>query len=344
MSILDIIRELSLEISASLSSIQSLPQAEAFRNKYLARKGIIAELFSKMGEVQAEEKPLAGKALQNLRNETQARLDELLAKLSAPSVGKPTLDLTLPGYRKTVGGLHPLTKIEMEIIGIFQRMGFSVERGPEIECTLFNFDSLNTPDWHPARDERDTFYIADDLVLRTETSPVQIRGMLKKAPPVRFIAPGKVYRNDKPDPSHSPMFHQVEGLYVDRRVTFTELKGTLCEFYRALYGKDTNIRFRPHHFPFTEPSAEVDITCFLCGGKGCRLCKHSGWLEMGGSGMVHPNVFQAVCKLRGDDCYNPQEVTGFAFGLGIERTAMLRFDIDDIRLFYENDLRFLKQF
>jgi phenylalanyl-tRNA synthetase alpha chain len=222
-------------------------------------------------------------------------------------------------------------------------MGFSVERGPEVESVLFNFDLLNTPEWHPARDETDTFYISDDLVLRTETSPVQIRGMLKRRPPVRFIAPGRVYRKDKPDPSHSPMFSQVEGLYVDRKVTFADLKGTLLAFYRAMFGSGTKIRFRPHYFPFTEPSAEVDVSCFLCSGQGCRLCKQSGWLEMGGSGMVHPNVFRGVNRARGDDAYDPEKVSGFAFGLGIERIALLKFGVDDIRLFYENDLRFLKQ-
>ncbi|NQS98395.1 MAG: phenylalanine--tRNA ligase subunit alpha [candidate division Zixibacteria bacterium] len=343
MSLLEQITKLSAEFNRELDAVKTLPQAEALRNKYLSRKGLISDLFKQMKSVASEDRAAVGKALQTLKNSAQAKFDALLEDLKQAAPAIPVIDLTLPGRSRTTGGLHPLTSVEMEIISIFKRMGFSVERGPEVESTQFNFDMLNTPQWHPARDETDTFYVREDMVLRTETSPVQIRGMLRKPPPVRFIAPGRVYRNDKPDPSHSPMFNQVEGLYIDNRVTFTELKGTLLEFYRALLGRDTQVRFRPHHFPFTEPSAEVDVTCFLCAGKGCRVCKHSGWLEMGGSGMVHPNVLSAVCELRGDDVYNPEKVNGYAFGLGIERIAMLKFGVEDIRLFYENDLRFLGQ-
>jgi len=342
MSILEQISKLSAEIGSALDSAKDKQSAENIKNKYLSRKGEIASIFKLMGKVTAEERPAVGKALQELKTTAQQKYDTLIESLTQ-KISAPAVDLTMPGKRKYPGGLHILTKIENEITSIFKRMGFSIERGPEVERTDYNFDLLNTPEWHPARDETDTFYISDDWLLRTETSPVQIRGMLKKAPPVRFIAPGRVYRNDKPDPSHSPMFLQVEGLYVDKRVTMSDLKGTVLEFYRALLGKDTRIRFRPHYFPFTEPSAEVDVSCFLCGGKGCRVCKQSGWLEMGGSGMVHPNVFRSVCELRGDDVYDPEKVTGYAFGLGIERLAMLKFGVTDIRMFYENDLRFLEQ-
>ena len=342
MSILEQISKLSAEIGSALDSVEDKQSAENIKNKYLSRKGEIASMFKLMGQVSAEERPLVGKALQELKTTAQQKYDSLIESLTE-KVSAPAVDLTMPGKRKYQGGLHILTRIENEVTSIFKRMGFSIERGPEVERTDYNFDLLNTPEWHPARDETDTFYITDDWLLRTETSPVQIRGMLKEAPPVRFIAPGRVYRNDKPDPSHSPMFLQVEGLYVDKRVTMSDLKGTVQEFYRALLGKNTRIRFRPHYFPFTEPSAEVDVSCFLCGGTGCRVCKQSGWLEMGGSGMVHPNVFRSVCELRGDDAYDPEKVTGYAFGLGIERLAMLKFGVTDIRMFYENDLRFLEQ-
>lgn len=343
MSIFEQISKLSAEIDSAIAKMKTVPEADEIKSKYLSRKGEIASLFKLMGTVSAEDKPAFGKALQELKTSAEQKFDSAFAAMSAKPVSGPILDLTMPGKRRKLGGLHILTQVENEIIAIFKRMGFSVERGPEVEQTFFNFDALNTPEWHPARSETDTFYINDDLLLRTETSPTQIRGMLKKTPPIRFIGPGRVYRNDKPDPSHTPMFNQVEGLYVDEHVTMSELKGTLLEFYRALLGRDTKIRFRPHYFPFTEPSAEVDVTCFLCAGKGCRLCKNSGWIEMGGCGMVHPNVYETVCRLRGDDAYHPDKVTGFAFGLGIERLALLKFGVPDIRMFYENDLRFLRQ-
>ena len=343
MSILEQISKLSGEIEAALAQIKNKVEADTFKSKYLSRKGEVASMFKVMGQVSAEERPAVGKALQELKSNSWKKLDELLDSLETKKTAKSQVDLTLPGKCRPQGGMHILTRLEKEITSIFTRMGFSIERGPEVERTDYNFDMLNTPEWHPARDETDTFYITDDWLLRTETSPTQIRGMLKKVPPIRFIAPGRVYRNDKPDPTHTPMFNQVEGLYVDERVTMSDLKGTLLEFYRALLGKNTNVRFRPHYFPFTEPSAEVDVTCFLCGGKGCRTCKNSGWMEMGGSGMVHPKVFESVSKLRGDDAYHPDKVTGYAFGLGIERLAMLSAGVPDIRMFYENDLRFLAQ-
>ncbi len=344
MSLIEQIAELSRRIDAEIENAASPEAAEKFRAQYLSRKGEIAALFKNMGSVPPDQRPAMGKALQELRDSTQKRLEAIAGARKQQAPAAPQIDLTLPGLRGRAGGLHPLAQVEGEMIAIFKRMGFSVERGPEVESTEYNFDMLNTPEWHPARDETDTFYVADNRVLRTETSPVQIRTMLKKPPPVRFVAPGRVYRNDKPDATHTPMFNQVEGLYVDKKVTMAELKGTLLEFYRALFGEDTQIRFRPHYFPFTEPSAEVDVSCFFCGMKGCRVCKNSGWLEMGGSGMVHPNVFRAVCAKRGDDAYDPEKITGYAFGLGIERIAMLKYDVNDIRMFYENDLRFLEQF
>lgn len=344
MSIFKTIEKITQEFKNELESIKDSAAVEELRLKYLSRKGIVADLFKEMGKLIKDEKPAAGKAIQDLKKLLETDLEKLSDDFKTTSSQKPKLDLTLPGLRKFSGGLHPLTIVEQEVISIFKRMGFSVERGPEIESTLFNFDMLNTPEWHPARDETDTFYFDSNTVLRTETSPVQIRGMLKKVPPVRFIAPGRVYRNDKPDPTHTPMFSQVEGLYLDYHVTFADLKGTLFEFYKALFGKDTVTRFRPHYFPFTEPSAEVDVSCFFCKGQGCRVCKNSGWLEMGGSGMVHPNVLRSVCRMRGDNAYDPEKINGYAFGLGIERIAMLKFGVNDIRLFYENDLRFIAQF
>ena len=343
MSILEEISRISQEFAETLQAVETVQQAEALRNKYLSRKGLIAGLFKQMGDVPPKERPAVGKALQELKTNAQSKFDSLLNELQRAKPVEPQIDLTLPGKRRFTGGLHVQSKVQMEIASIFQRMGFSVEHGPEVESTKYNFDALNTPEWHPARDETDTFYVAPDMVLRTETSPVQIRGMLRKPPPVRFIAPGRVYRNDKPDPSHSPMFCQVEGLYIDRHVTFAELKGTLLEFYRALLGKDTKVRFRPHYFPFTEPSAEVDVSCIICRGEGCRMCKHTGWLEMGGSGMVHPNVLRIVCEMRGDDLYDPEKVNGYAFGLGIDRIVLLKYGIEDIRMIYENDLRLLDQ-
>lgn len=344
MSLFKQIESLKENFEKDFQSLKTSKQVEEVRIKYLSRKGEVASLFKMLGTAPTEDKPALGKALNDLRDSLQTKVDSFKEQLEQKQKRSLDIDLTLPGRRRFYGGLHPLTQVENEIIAIFKRMGFSVERGPEAESVKFNFDMLNTPDWHPARDDTDTFYVAKDMVLRTETSPVQIRGMLKKPPPVRFIAPGRVYRNDKPDPTHTPMFCQVEGLYLDYKVTFAELKGTLLEFYRALFGKNTKIRFRPHHFPFTEPSAEVDVSCIFCGGTGCRVCKNSGWLEMGGSGMVHPNVLRDVNKMRGDDAYDPEKINGYAFGLGIERIAMLKYGVNDIRLFYENDLRFLRQF
>ncbi|HEB83452.1 MAG TPA: phenylalanine--tRNA ligase subunit alpha [Bacteroidetes bacterium] len=306
------------------------------RITYLGRKGIIAGQFKRVPELPAEQRGLFGRELNAFKREAGDRLKAIAERLAA-SGGEAGEDPTLPARLPFPGSLHPLTLVEREVRKVFTRMGFTVERGPEIEDVWHNFDALNTPDWHPTRDPSDTLYLEDGRLLRTETSPVQIRVLERQQPPVRIVAPGRVYRNDKPDATHSPIFTQVEGLYVDRGVTFADLKGTVLEFYRHMFGRDVRTRFRPHFFPFTEPSAEVDVSCIFCGGSGCRICKGTGWIEMGGSGMVDPNVLQAV----GVD---PEVYTGWAFGLGIERVAMLLYGIDEIRLFYENDFRFLSQF
>ena len=328
------------EFEIDAKDIHDPPQLEQLRVKYLGRKGIVSAQFDRIRDINSDERRDYGKNLNELKNHITVRIEELTAVIKAQAEGADRIDMTLPSGRDFVGGLHPLTLVLDEVIDIFRGMGFTVETGPEAETVHYNFDMLNTPSHHPARDLTDTFYLdipGGGWVLRTETSPVQIRVMESQKPPIRIIAPGRVYRNDKPDATHSPIFMQVEGLYVDKGVNFADLKGTVLAFYQALYGTEIRTRFRPHFFPFTEPSAEVDVTCIFCKGEGCRICKQSGWLEMGGSGMVDPNVLEGV----GID---PEIYTGWAFGLGIERIAMLKYGIDDIRLFYENDMRFLEQF
>lgn len=303
---------------------------------WLGRKGALQEQFKAMKSLAPEERRAFGQEINLLKQELESAFHE--RQDAAKRAGSVTpVDMTLPGIPPVVGSLHPLQQMLDRISEVFRGMGFSVEDGPEVETEYYNFDALNTPFWHPARVDSDSLYIEQGHMLRTETSPVQIRVMENVRPPLRMIAPGRVYRNDKPDASHSPMFMQVEGLYIDRGVTFADLKGTLLEFYRRIFGPETRIRFRPHFFPFTEPSAEVDVSCIFCGGSGCRVCKQSGWLEMGGSGMVDPKVLEGVDV-------DPEEWTGFAFGLGVERMAMLLYGVNDIRLFYENDHRFLAQF
>lgn len=329
--------ELGALFAQELAAVGSTRDLEELRVRFLGKKGLLTQKLKELGSLPAAEKPARGAALNQLKIRLQDGLAARQVELEASRATTPTLDLTLPGRRPVIGRRHPLAHIEERVKSIFRAMGFAVETGPEVETPYYNFTALNTPEWHPARDEADTFYLDAEHLLRTETSPVQIHVLERGRLPVRMIAPGRVYRKDKPDPSHFPVFHQTEGLYVDRGVTFADLKGTLLAFYRSLFGEDTRIRFRPHFFPFTEPSAEVDVTCFLCGGAGCRVCKEKGWLEMGGSGMVDPNVLSGV----GID---PEVWSGFAFGLGIERIAMLWYGVDDIRLFWENDLRFLKQF
>jgi phenylalanyl-tRNA synthetase alpha chain len=334
---MSVIDDILTQFETELKSARDERSLDEIRVRFLGKKGSVTEQFKQLGKLPPAERPAKGAELNLLKERISEKLEEHRRNLVTSKFTKPTLDLTLPGRRPQVGRYHPLVRILDRVKAIFRSMGFTVETGPEIETTYYNFTALNTPEWHPARDEADTFYIDDERLLRTETSPVQIRVLERGKLPVRMIAPGRVYRNDKPDPSHFPVFHQVEGLYVDRGVSFADLKGTLLYFYRQLFGPETELRFRPHYFPFTEPSAEVDASCYLCRGKGCRLCKGTGWLEMGGSGMVDPNVLEGV----GIDA---EEWTGFAFGLGIERIALLWYGVDDIRLFFENDLRFLRQF
>ena len=328
------------EARAAIGGAASSSELEAVRVKYLGRSGALTQILKSLGTLPAEERPLVGAAANETKRALEALLDvrlgEMLESERRRQRERARPDLTLPGRRPPRGGLHPLTRVRDEIVAVFMGLGFSVAEGPQIETDFYNFEALNIPRDHPARDMQDTFYLSPETLLRTHTSPVQIRTMRAEKPPVRIIVPGVVYRRDA-DITHSPMFHQVEGLAVDTRVTMADLKGTLDLFARELFGARSKIRFRPSFFPFTEPSAEVDVLCFLCGGDGCRVCKQSGWLEILGSGMVHPQVLRNVG-------YDPEAVTGWAFGMGIERIAMLKYGVDDIRLFFENDLRFLQQF
>ncbi len=329
------VEQLALEELNSATDIQML---ESFRIKYLARKGLVANLFDALKSVPVKDKPFVGKSLNELRNKIQTLFDEKKDLFEAKQKKTETaIDLTLPGRLEWLGSKHPLTQTLDEIKRIFFRMGFDVAAGPEIEDDYHNFEALNFPPDHPARDMQDTFFITEKVLLRTHTSPVQIRVMEKQKPPVRVIIPGRVYRNEAISARSYCLFHQVEGLYVDIGVTFSELKGTLVSFAKQFYGSDIEYRFRPSFFPFTEPSAEMDISCLFCKGKGCRLCKQTGWLEILGCGMVDPNVYKYVG-------YDSEIFSGYAFGMGIERITMLRYGIDDIRILFENDVRFLEQF
>jgi len=329
------------EARGATAAAHSAAELEQVRVRFLGRQGALTQLLRSLGTLPPEERPVVGAAANEAKRQLEAlletRVDEARHTERVSERRRQRLDLTLPGRRPPLGTVHPLTRVHDEIVTIFAGLGFSVAEGPDIETDYYNFEALNIPADHPARDMQDTFYLPGGLLLRTHTSPVQIRTMLAQKPPVRIVVPGRVHRRDVPDASHSPVFHQVEGLAVDRHVTMADLKGTLELFAREMFGPKSRIRFRPSFFPFTEPSAEVDVVCFLCGGDGCRVCKQSGWLEILGSGMVHPHVLKNVG-------YDPEEVTGWAFGMGIERIAMLKYGIDDIRLFFENDLRFLRQF
>lgn len=327
--------------AGELEGLSDGKQLEEFRVKYLGKKGELTAVLRGMGGLSAEERPVIGA----LANEVRAFLEEAVEnkKVSlaqaeqAQRLKDEVIDVTMPGERPAIGRRHPLTQVLDDIKDIFIGMGFSIADGPDIELDYYNFEALNIPKNHPARDTQDTFYIDDNVVLRTQTSSVQIRTMEKMKPPIRVIAPGMVYRSDAVDATHSPVFHQIEGLVVDKGVTMGDLKGTLDAFIKRLYGEDVRTRFRPHHFPFTEPSAEVDASCFACGGKGCRICKGEGWIEILGCGMVHPKVLER-CGI------DPEIYSGFAFGMGLERIAMRQMNINDIRLFYDNDMRFLGQF
>jgi len=321
-------------------SVTSLPELQQLKVKYLGKKGLVTEKLKTLSAIAPEHRPAYGKTVNELKQHIEQEIIrvELLLKQEEykKSILTEALDVTLPGKYTPFGREHPIHKVLSEITGIFSSMGFEVEEGPEVELDYYNFEALNIPKNHPARDMQDTFYISDDVVLRTHTSPVQIRVMEKRKPPLKIIAPGKVYRCDT-DISHTPMFHQVEGFMVDTDIAFSDLKGVLQLFIHSMFSAETPVRFRPSYFPFTEPSAEVDIGCIFCSGKGCRVCKQTGWLEILGAGMIHPRVFEYVG-------YDPEMYTGFAFGMGVERITMLKFGIDDIRLFFENDLRFLRQF
>ena len=314
---------------------------EALRIKYLGKKGELTAVLRGMGQLSAEERPVVGQLANEVRaaieDEIAKRQSELKSSLLEKKLKTEKVDVTVPGIPVRRGHLHPLTLVQRELEDIFIGMGFEIVEGPEVEYDYYNFQALNIPPDHPARDTQDTFYISDNILLRSHTSPVQVSTMEKKRPPIRVISPGRVYRADEVDATHSPLFHQLEGLVVDKGITMSDLKGTLEIFAKRMFGEDTRLRFRPHHFPFTEPSAEVDVSCFACGGKGCRLCKGEGWIEILGAGMVHPNVLKA-CDIDTD------EYSGFAFGMGIERIVLLKYKIDDMRLLYENDERFLAQF
>jgi phenylalanyl-tRNA synthetase alpha chain len=332
--------DIRIEAERELKAVSDETALQNVKARFVGRKGIITEILRGMREIPESERRQMGRLVNEVKlfieDLSEKRLEEIREEKKMHALLTERVDVTLPGRGMRLGAKHPITQVMEEIIAIFERMGFEVAEGPEIELDYYNFEALNIPKDHPARDMQDTFYISDEIVLRTHTSPVQIRVMERQKPPVKVIAPGKVYRCDS-DVSHSPMFHQVEGLLVDENVTFGDLKGVLSEFVRLMFGPQIGVRFRPSFFPFTEPSAEVDIRCVICEGKGCRVCKNSGWLEIGGCGMVDPEVFRSVN-------YDPQRYTGFAFGMGIERIAMLRFGINDIRLFFENSIRFLRQF
>lgn len=327
-------------LQQALSEIQSASQADqlqAFSVQYLGRKGLVTQYLRNISHLPSEQRPMAGKRANEIKNileeALQKALQEIEARQAADDIG---IDVSLPGRAVLYGSSHPITRITRQICDIFTAMGFDIAEGPEVELDHYNFESLNIPKNHPARDMQDTFYVSESIVLRTHTSPIQVRYMEKHAPPVKIIAPGKVYRCDS-DITHTPMFHQVEGLVVGESISFGDLKGILTVFVHRMFDDQTSLRFRPSFFPFTEPSAEVDILCVMCRGKGCRVCKQTGWLEVLGSGMVHPAVFENVG-------YDTSRYSGFAFGMGVERIAMLKFGIDDIRKYYENDIRFLKQF
>jgi len=340
--LLEKLKELESEAKDKIEAANSLEELKEIRVKILGKKGALTGLLRSLGDVDPEERPVIGKKANVLREELEEffklREQSLRDAAKEGQWEKERIDVTLPGQPEQIGQIHPLNMILNEIREIFVGLGFQVAYGPDIESDFYNFEALNIPAEHPARDMQDSFYITDQFLLRTHTSPVQIRTMEKMAPqlPVRIIAPGKVFRRDD-DATHSPMFHQVEGLAVDENISFADLKGTLLLFAREMFGPDQKIRLRPSFFPFTEPSAEVDISCIMCSGKGCRVCSNTGWLEILGCGMVHPRVLEV-------SGYNPREVTGFAFGMGVERIAMLKYGIGDLRLFFSNDLRFLKQF
>ena len=329
------------EAMAQLEKVEELDILNNIRVNYLGKKGELTSVLKSMKDIAPEDRPVVGQMVNDARVKLESKIDDVKSALVKRArdikMASETIDVTLPAKRTLRGHRHPNTIALEEVERIFVGMGYEVVEGPEVEFDYYNFEALNIPANHPAKDEQDTFYINSNILLRTQTSSVQVHEMEKGKLPIRMIAPGRVFRSDEVDATHSPSFHQIEGLVIDKNITFADLKGTLAEFARELFGENTKVKFRPHHFPFTEPSAEVDVTCFKCGGKGCRMCKGSGWIEILGCGMVHPNVL----KMSGID---PEEYTGFAFGVGLERIALLKYEIDDMRLLYENDKRFLEQF
>ena len=324
-----------------VKTIDSQKQVEDLRIRYLGKKGELTQILRGMGRLDAAERPLVGQVANEIREQIEQHLADaqmtIRRQVQQNRMAHEAIDVTLPGSMRPVGGRHPLTRVINEICGVFLGLGFSIAEGPEVELDHYNFEMLRIPADHPARDSQDTFYITEQILLRSQTSPVQIRVMEQQKPPIKIVCPGKVYRSDTLDATHSPIFHQIEGLVVDKGVTMGDLNGSLRLFAKKLFGENTEIRLRPHHFQFTEPSCEVDVTCWSCGGTGCKTCKGEGWVEVLGAGMVHPGVL-SNCGI------DPDVYSGFAFGIGVERTAMARYGIDDIRLFFENDVRFLSQF
>ncbi len=335
------LEKIKLEALDRMEAADSLDTLNEIRVAYLGKKGELTSVLKSMKDVAPEDRPKVGQMVNEVRELLETKLEEtktaLMKKARKEQMEKEVIDVTLPAQKIRMGHSHPNSIALSELERIFVGMGYEVVEGPEVEYDRYNFEKLNIPKGHPARDEQDTFYINDTILLRSQTSPVQVRVMETRKPPIRIIAPGRVFRSDAVDATHSPSFHQIEGLVIDKNITFADLKGTLEEFAKELFGPETKVKFRPHHFPFTEPSAEVDVSCFKCGGKGCRFCKGSGWIEILGCGMVHPKVLE-MCDI------DPEEYSGFAFGIGLERIALLKYEIDDMRLLYENDIRFLKQF
>ncbi|MCI5821881.1 MAG: phenylalanine--tRNA ligase subunit alpha [Pararoseburia sp.] len=337
----DKLQEITKRAMEQIDAAEEMSALNDVRVAILGKKGELTAVLKSMKDVKPEDRPMVGQLVNETRSNIEERLNEAKAKLEQVEMEhklkNEVIDVTLPAKKANIGHAHPNTNVLDEVEDIFVGMGYEVVEGPEVEYDYYNFEALNIPENHPAKDEQDTFYINKDILLRTQTSPVQVRVMEKGKLPIRMIAPGRVFRSDEVDATHSPSFHQIEGMVIDKNITFADLKGTLVEFVKKLFGEDTKVKFRPHHFPFTEPSAEVDVSCFKCGGKGCRFCKGEGWIEILGCGMVHPKVL----KMSGID---PDEYQGFAFGVGLERITLLKYEIDDMRLLYENDDRFLKQF
>ncbi len=335
------LQKIKEEATKQILASEELTKLNEVRVAFLGKKGELTAVLKSMKDVLPEERPIVGQLVNETRAAIEDMLEETKKKLEAAELNfrlkQEVIDVTLPAKKNRIGHRHPNTIALEEVERIFVGMGYEVVEGPEVEYDYYNFEALNIPADHPAKDEQDTFYINSKILLRTQTSPVQVRTMESRPLPIRMIAPGRVFRSDEVDATHSPSFHQIEGMVIDKNITFADLKGTLAEFAKELFGKDTKVKFRPHHFPFTEPSAEVDVTCFKCGGSGCRFCKGSGWFEFFGCGMIHPKVL----KMSGID---PEEYSGFAFGVGLERIALLKYEIDDMRLLYENDDRFLAQF